>query len=514
MACKKFHIGVFFDGTGNNKAYDTTKAEGGLSNISKLSELYPNSDGELTYNGEPLYSAMIYKNGVGTYDSVEEHKDNPLQRKYDKGAGGGGALRINEAIDEVILLLKKYKYGNNENDFTMRVIDVFGFSRGAAMARDFINTFYKFKYRDYKNVKFNFVGLYDTVGSFGLAGNNINMKPKNPERYSEADSRTTHFFNGDFGIGEHDGDHKRREVFTFYGSRKLAEEKEEDMIDDGWDTRIHYRAKDSSYTVVCKKKEKDLFEEYNFNLDAIQANKIVHFQAQNEVRKNFPLSDTSGAGDSYVFLGVHSDVGGGYSKQENENHSYTISINDKKGLEEAKKDLWRVRGIYSPGKFPILLAYKISKQRVIKNDLSKVSLRVMHELASKEDVPFLALETNSDYELPSSMQEYYDSLQKNLMSSYLYKDTSDGKDIYKNYVHHSAVDVADMHTNYDGNTGLFNDIWKNDSPDSTGGNDARYLKNNKVFDPREDSDYLKTELVVKREIYENNLSKAIKPLKA
>ncbi|VEH65026.1 Uncharacterized conserved protein (DUF2235) [Rodentibacter pneumotropicus] len=34
--------------------------------------------------------------------------------------------------------------------------------------------------------------------------------------------------------------------------------------------------------------------------------------ALDEYRKNFPLTDIEGAGETYHFIGAHSDVGGGY----------------------------------------------------------------------------------------------------------------------------------------------------------------------------------------------------------
>ena len=61
-------------------------------------------------------------------------------------------------------------------------LDVFGFSRGAAMARHFVNCI-KQNYFDFKdpdineafsanNILINFLGVFDTVGSFNIAGDN------------------------------------------------------------------------------------------------------------------------------------------------------------------------------------------------------------------------------------------------------------------------------------------------------------------------------------------------------
>lgn len=68
--------------------------------------------------------------------------------------------------------------GNNQK------IDVIGFSRGAALARDFVNYINEQGGvpRTTKNgkeivcpVKIRFLGLFDTVASFGIPGNGINL---------------------------------------------------------------------------------------------------------------------------------------------------------------------------------------------------------------------------------------------------------------------------------------------------------------------------------------------------
>lgn len=178
MACKVLHIGVFFDGTGNNKINDTKTNS--LSNIAKLSDMY-RDDIWTNSQGIEHKSVMIYKEGVGT-----RKEENSL----DLASGGGGAKRINEALDEVEKLLDNHKDTDNpesSDDYIARFINVFGFSRGAAMARDFVNTFYDRNNRlwKFKNVTINFVGIYDTVGSFGRAGDDINYKPIDPSKHSE-----------------------------------------------------------------------------------------------------------------------------------------------------------------------------------------------------------------------------------------------------------------------------------------------------------------------------------------
>jgi len=159
-------IGVFFDGTGNNKWNDALIDDGSLSNVAKLHTLYLKSG-----------HIALYAQGVGTEEYTQEHPFTQSQidsiRKgkersaYYKKAGlalGHGSREIVdkklEEIDEVIA----------QNSDKEIIVDVFGFSRGAAEARDFINKC-KEKYADTPlKDSFGFVGLFDTVASMGLAG--------------------------------------------------------------------------------------------------------------------------------------------------------------------------------------------------------------------------------------------------------------------------------------------------------------------------------------------------------
>ena len=88
MPCRVFRIGVFFDGTGNTKKPDSSK--GKMSNIAKLSDMYRQGVFEDRLKRQTV-SKMLYTNGVGTYDSDIINACHFIERKYDKGGGGGGA---------------------------------------------------------------------------------------------------------------------------------------------------------------------------------------------------------------------------------------------------------------------------------------------------------------------------------------------------------------------------------------------------------------------------------------
>jgi hypothetical protein len=158
-------IGVFFDGTGNNN----TKAEK-LSNVWYLYQMHQGDGKEVEGNYK---TRKFYQRGVGSHDD---------DCFTEAGMGAGAGKRF----DNVVFYIEKYiteyreKYNNKAPNIIQ--IDVFGFSRGAAMARHFVNCI-KQNYFDFEdpeinkafskqNIQINFLGIFDTVGSFGIAGNN------------------------------------------------------------------------------------------------------------------------------------------------------------------------------------------------------------------------------------------------------------------------------------------------------------------------------------------------------
>ncbi|VEH65790.1 Uncharacterized conserved protein [Rodentibacter pneumotropicus] len=251
MTCQVIRIGVFFDGTGNNLSNDEVgRSKNGVSNIGKLYRLY--RDGE-RFKGQKITECeivvkAIYIEGVGTINGNED---------YSSGGAFGtlGGQRISRAISQIKTILAKYPAREYQQQ-----IDVFGFSRGAAMARDFINSLSEDD--EIKGI-FKFVGLFDTVGSFGFPGDDKNWKAK-----------TKDFSEGNLEI-------LVRDIFDSSPPEKY-------------------------------------YEPYNFNLSPQSAEQIVHFVAMDEYRKNFPLTNTNGAGLTYEFIGAHSDVGGGYASVEKE----------------------------------------------------------------------------------------------------------------------------------------------------------------------------------------------------
>jgi uncharacterized protein (DUF2235 family) len=106
---------------------------------------------------------VCYYRGIGT-------KGGKVLRVLSGGTGLGGELRIRDAKDD---LDRQLKAGE-------RTVDIVGFSRGAALAIDFANEIDDTLRRN--DLRVRFLGLFDTVHSFGVAGIELNLfhKPEVP----------------------------------------------------------------------------------------------------------------------------------------------------------------------------------------------------------------------------------------------------------------------------------------------------------------------------------------------
>jgi hypothetical protein len=181
---KTIRIAVFFDGTSNNRTNvdlgvenAPEKAKKGIrglsytreyTNIAKLDNCWKQ------YNSKD-YSDHVYIEGIGTEDEQPDDIQGLALGTGDTGVEGKAEKGLNEVLFRV----------TNRIDFEKEKIeylhlDVFGFSRGAAAARNFIyraleNTGLTLKdklkergFRINNPPEVKFTGLFDTVASFGL----------------------------------------------------------------------------------------------------------------------------------------------------------------------------------------------------------------------------------------------------------------------------------------------------------------------------------------------------------
>lgn len=160
-------LGLFlfaFDGTWINAAV------GQRSNVQNFLDYYRAANGD---------ESFLYEQGVGS--SVPNR--NLFIDYTDKVIGGltglGASGRIDEALKYLADLVEKAAEGDGAFD---GVIDIVGFSRGAATARAFANEIYRRLDRgDYNRmpscspIQIRFLGLFDSVGSFGIPGNSVDV---------------------------------------------------------------------------------------------------------------------------------------------------------------------------------------------------------------------------------------------------------------------------------------------------------------------------------------------------
>lgn len=154
-------VGVFFDGTGNDmQEHDT------FSNVARLARVY-------RIEKENRTIRWIYTRGVGTNSRVDA---------FGSAFGKGGQERIFGALHCLQRLIEEFREASESYPTTI-LMDVFGFSRGAALARHFVNVVKQgafnldAKYRQIPKsaYRIGFLGAFDTVSSFGLPGNDVDL---------------------------------------------------------------------------------------------------------------------------------------------------------------------------------------------------------------------------------------------------------------------------------------------------------------------------------------------------
>ena len=349
---RALQIGVFFDGTGNNMFNDRQLPDRDITNVAKLFDLYPN---DATNGYYP-----IYIHGVGTITG-QASEDGFITSEDLAGLGTGvgpegGHARIELALRQLRPILE----ANPDATITF---DVFGFSRGAALARHFVNLIHRwpetltvpefrldrpgyqpplrrilaFPPRPIPFPQVRFVGLFDTVGSFYWPGTARNL---------------------DF------------DLYIASGS----------------------------------------------------AARVVQLTAHHEIRRNFPLSSIADAQGNHpgnfaeiVLPGAHSDVGGGYENPNLElgftNHEELI-IRRRAGLGANGETIRRAQAEARARGLDIRVDGRDVleiERRATRKELAIYALHQMHEEAKRAWVPLRPLlPSNPDHAIPAELQTLID----------------------------------------------------------------------------------------------------------
>ncbi|AJQ97126.1 T6SS phospholipase effector Tle1-like catalytic domain-containing protein [Gynuella sunshinyii] len=358
-------IGLFFDGTGQDRYNDERLPDRDISNVAKLHDLYLEQTTE--QGNEIITTRAIYIPGVGTITGREtddgfKAKDSKIGLGLGMGKTGGYA-RIELALGQINEHL-------NEQEYDEVIFDVFGFSRGAALSRHFVNlinewpeqlTIWELKYRNpllvsilpvepvkrqvsafpqHLRHRVHFVALWDTVGSFGWPADERNL-------------------------------------------------------------------------------------DFNLNLNAHSAERVMHIVSAHEIRHNFPstrLADASGrlpANFTEIMApGVHCDVGAGYENPTGKGFEnwevipvqILAGCNDGGLLLRAKQREIEARGHYANAQgFDIIEEIR----KATFKELACYPLHTVIDAAKNQGVPLRPLTPDdSAYVIPDRLQRVYDMWQQ------------------------------------------------------------------------------------------------------
>lgn len=287
------------------------------------------------------------------------------------------------------LAIKSYK-----DKITLSLIlDLFGFSRGAALARNFANYIVEKKVvlerilqqegHVFKNLEIGFMGLFDTVESIQLSSLNLSLSNVTPS--------------GVFHI-----------------------------------TALHECRENFPLTSIFETKE-----EY--------ANAHVKGSGYHQTKNHFELR----------VPGAHSDVGGGYNETENEvrtinmNATYRVSgaMSDAEQILKDNPDFKSLLYNLSYEFETKSLGYNtISRRKEVKGHLQYVYGNLMLEVAQQFGVPFNDADFEQLYSIPADLKGFssiikkqkQQLLNKERIATELEKDLPQLDSVLKNYVHISV----------------------------------------------------------------------------
>ncbi|WP_192551938.1 MULTISPECIES: T6SS phospholipase effector Tle1-like catalytic domain-containing protein [unclassified Pseudomonas] len=424
-------IGVFFDGTGNNanntaagllcgahhpiapEDIDTSckpfmsdpdsSYANDTSNVQKLSELY---FAPQEAEGDSLYKQafrMVYVEGIGTRSGKQDSTFGAGTGRGDTGVAG----RVQSSFAEIELRIKDVLDLHPNGEITSLKFDVFGFSRGAAAARHFANEVAR--------------------GKQGPLGDVL----RNIEKHL---SRTfVDQFKSSINIGF---------IGLFDTVPSIA----------GWSNLGDVK---SPIATGIK-----LYLDRRFFTD------VVQLSARDECRANFALSRVKADHLEITLPGVHSDIGGGYRDEVEE----CVLISPMQSLEVSQftdvsttsiyqdalavKKQWLDKGwpaemleIVTPAArlLPVDLQDRLStrKKRVyvavqlkrpVSGKLSRVYLRVMHQLAKEKGVRFNDIPDTPELAVPSELQ----SLCNRFVAGDYSTTPQEEKQLKLKYIHMSA----------------------------------------------------------------------------
>lgn len=402
-------VNLFFDGTKNNyynirdranfsreTLYQPKDYESYLNNYSNVANLYRFIDKKQVAKN----IINIYIEGIGTENAVlNQNNELVSSGKADStqgfayGSGSTGVkTRAKEACEKIVEMVKEKKIRANH----LR-INLFGFSRGAATARYFMHLI-KTKPESLsgwnlkaKQIRFGFVGLFDTVSSF------------------------------------HDFD------WRSVVKRRGGGVANPNFNDDVGELSLDFHALDT---------------------DDKKITKIIHIIAMDEYRNYFSVTNINSAivgkyGIEILLNGAHSDIGGGY--HNNTSDFYEIDGNNTKLRQWFIDKGYYKEDQIIPIKRKVLSNYFRLSRSNIRNDIYKITLQIMLKFVQSPKyvgLPFKNMGANvkPDKFITDLMgkfpQQVFDFAEKGNWGKYQNLQLKEGSDNLKTlrnkYVHWSA----------------------------------------------------------------------------
>lgn len=433
-------VGFFFDGTGDNASnvaqgaqcranqlgFDAADEQALLeycpphqmdpmssyarerTNIARLHDLYGDDVTRTLADTEQRAELRIYIEGVGT------RTDLPDQQFPDMALGDGDTgviAKVEVGAERCSSALRTFFDLNPHKQIASIEIDIFGFSRGAAAARHFVNDLQRgrssllaqamrkfkaplterFAWRFGQDIQVALVGLFDTVAAIGGLSD---------------------------GWDVHD--------------------------DQNGDLRLHL-AKDS-------------------------ARRVIHLVAGDEYRHNFSLNSTQPNFTEVVLPGCHGDIGGNYPLEAEEKlfltRPFRNEVDNRLPNEESQAwkqasqalqtwlqrgliDLarpngklfidWRqVRSTDNPGRRKVIYA-QVKLERKVRGEYGRIPLRIMHTLARDAGTPFRPIPNTSELRLPTELTPIADKLMAYAQGKTpLNLEFEDQDLLYAHFLHQSA----------------------------------------------------------------------------
>ncbi|EIK95252.1 hypothetical protein PMM47T1_17195 [Pseudomonas sp. M47T1] len=171
--------------------------------------------------------------------------------------------------------------------------------------------------------------------------------------------------------------------------------------------------------------------ELDLHLDPARFPEVVHLVARDEQREHFALAQVSAEHLEIELPGAHSDIGGGYPERLREQllvgRMQALVVPKGMAVESTSiyreaahlKRQWLARGwlepwltILTPEATAVVdrslppsqqVYAALQLEREVRGELSRVYLRVMHEMASAHGVPLLPVPDTGEYALPAEL---------------------------------------------------------------------------------------------------------------